>query len=48
MIFWASGIGLFGNLLGFGLTLLLNQPPGPVLVITVGLITLSTYFIKRT
>jgi zinc transport system permease protein len=48
MVFWASAIGLFGNLLGFGLTLLLNQPPGPVLVITVGLITLSTYFIKRT
>nr|MBP8164582.1 metal ABC transporter permease [Anaerolineales bacterium] len=47
MIFWAVGIGLFGNLLGFGLTLLFNQPPGPVLVITVSLITLLTYFIRR-
>lgn len=47
MILWAVGIGLFGNLLGFALTLALNQPPGPVLVITVSLITLATYFIKR-
>lgn len=47
MILWAVAIGLFGNLLGFGLTLILNQPPGPVLVITVSLITLMTYFIKR-
>jgi len=47
MILWAVGIGLFGNLLGFALTLMLNQPPGPVLVITVSLITLATYFIKR-
>lgn len=47
MVAWAVTLGLFGNLLGFGLTLLFNQPPGPVLVITVGLITLTTYFIRR-
>ncbi len=47
MVIWAVIIGLFGNLLGFGLTLLFNQPPGPILVITVGLITLTTYFKRR-
>ncbi len=47
MVLWAVGIGLFGNLFGFGLTLLFNQPPGPLLVITVGLITFTTYFIRR-
>lgn len=47
MILWAMGIGLIGNMLGFTLTMMLNQPPGPVLVITVSLITLATYFIKR-
>lgn len=46
MVAWAVAIGLFGNLLGFALTLLFNQPPGPMLVMTVGLITLATYFIK--
>jgi zinc transport system permease protein len=48
MVAWALAIGLFGNLLGFALTLLFNQPPGPMLVMTVGLITLSTYFVRRT
>lgn len=48
MIGWAVGIGLAGNLVGFFLTLAFNQPPGPVLVITVSLMTLATYFIKRT
>ena len=47
MVLWSMGIGLIGNLIGFGLTLVLNQPPGPVLVITVSLITLATYFIRR-
>lgn len=47
MVAWAVIIGCGGNLLGFGLTLLFNQPPGPMLVMTVGLITLSTYFIRR-
>lgn len=43
MVAWAVGIGIVGNLLGFALTLFLNQPPGPLLVLTVGLITLLTY-----
>ncbi len=47
MVIWAAVLGLAGNLLGFGLTLLFNQPPGPVLVLLVGLFTLSTYFLKR-
>jgi len=44
MVGWAVAIGLVGNLLGFGLTLLLNQPPGPMLVLVVGLITILSYF----
>ncbi len=47
MVAWAVAIGLGGNLLGFALTLLFNQPPGPMLVMTVGLLTLSTYFLRR-
>jgi zinc transport system permease protein len=43
MVAWAVVIGLFGNLLGFALTLIFNQPPGPLLVLTVGAITLATY-----
>lgn len=40
---WAIVFGLVGNLLGFTLTLLFDQPPGPVLVVTAGVLTLSTY-----
>ena len=47
MVAWAMALGFLGNLLGFGLTLVFNQPPGPMLVITMGLITLTTYFIRR-
>ena len=43
MIAWAVGIGLVGNLGGFILTLVINQPPGPVLILTVGIITLASY-----
>lgn len=43
MAAWAVAIGVVGNLLGFALTLFLNQPPGPLLVLTVGVITLLTY-----
>lgn len=43
MVAWAVVIGLVGNLLGFALTLVFNQPPGPLLVLTVGLMTLATY-----
>ena len=47
MIAWAVGIGLVGNLGGFILTLVINQPPGPVLVVTVSIITLLTYLKLR-
>ena len=47
MIAWAVGIGLVGNLGGFILTLVINQPPGPVLVVTVCIITLLTYLKRR-
>lgn len=43
MVGWAIAFGLAGNLLGFALTLLFNQPPGPVLVLTAGALTLFTY-----
>ncbi len=41
---WAIVLAVFGNLLGFALTLLFNQPPGPMLVLCVGGLTLLTYF----
>lgn len=44
MVRWAIAIGLVGNLLGFLLTLWFNQPPGPMLVLVVGLFTILTYF----
>jgi zinc transport system permease protein len=47
MIAWAVVIGLVGNLGGFILTLVINQPPGPVLVVTVSIITLLTYLKRR-
>lgn len=43
MVAWAVALGLFGNLLGFALTLVFNQPPGPLLVLTVGIMTLLTF-----
>lgn len=46
MVGWAITIGLVGNLLGFALTLLFNQPPGPMLVLVVGLLTILSYFIN--
>ena len=48
MVRWAVVIGLVGNLLGFVLTLVFNQPPGPMLVLTVGLFTIFSYFKGRT
>lgn len=44
---WAIVLGLAGNLLGFALTLIFNQPPGPTLVLTVGGLTLLTYLKPR-
>lgn len=46
-IAWAMAIGVVGNLVGFCLTLMFNQPPGPMLVITVGGITILSYLRKE-
>lgn len=43
MVKWAVLIGFAGNLIGFVMTLMLNQPPGPLLILTVGIITLASY-----
>ena len=43
MVAWAVAVGVVGNGLGFMLALWLDQPPGPVLVITVAVIALATY-----
>ena len=43
---WAVGLGLAGNLVGFFLALVLDQPPGPVMVLTAGAVTVATY-LKR-
>lgn len=42
----AVGLGLLGNVTGFVLALLLDQPPGPVLVLVAGLVTTITYIKK--
>ncbi|MFN8632978.1 MAG: metal ABC transporter permease [Chloroflexota bacterium] len=47
MVRWAVGFGLVGNALGFFLALLLDLPPGPVLVLMAGALTLATYFYRR-
>ena len=44
MVRWSIVLALVGNGLGFALTLALNQPPGPMLVLTVGGLSLLTYF----
>jgi zinc transport system permease protein len=44
---WAAvAIGLAGNVVGFLLALALDLPPGPVLVMVAGVITISTYLMK--
>lgn len=43
MVRWAVAIGVLGNGLGFTIALWLDQPPGPVLVVTVGALALATY-----
>lgn len=47
MVKWAVMIGVFGNVVGFILTLLFNQPPGPMLILTVGIITLASYAYRQ-
>lgn len=46
MAWTAVGIGLAGNVAGFLLALVLDLPPGPVLVVVAGVITISTYIPK--
>lgn len=47
MVRLAIMFGLVCNAIGFALALVLNQPPGPVLVLVSGLVTLSTFVIGR-
>ena len=47
MVKWAVMIGLLGNFIGFLLALMFNQPPGPILILTVGIITLASYIYRQ-
>ncbi|MFU8852168.1 metal ABC transporter permease [Micromonospora sp. SL1-18] len=47
MAIWAVVLGVVGNMTGLAVALLLDQPPGPVLVLTGGLLTLITYLIPE-
>ncbi len=40
---WAMAAGLVGNVTGFLIALAADQPPGPVMVMTAGALTLLTY-----
>ena len=44
---WAAGLGASGALVGFILTLWLDQPPGPVLILTMTALTLTSYIVRR-
>jgi zinc transport system permease protein len=43
MIRWSILLGLTGNAVGFVIALQLDLPPGPVLVLVAGFVTLITY-----
>lgn len=45
MLCWAMGIGLLANGAGLLISLVVDQPPGPVMVLTTGTVTLITFFI---
>ncbi|WBB98903.1 MULTISPECIES: metal ABC transporter permease [unclassified Solwaraspora] len=47
MAAWAVAFGVLGNAVGFTAALLLDQPPGPVLVLVAGTLTLLTYLIPE-
>jgi zinc transport system permease protein len=47
MIAWAIAFGVSGNLLGLLVALLLDLPPGPVLVLVAGTATFVTYLISK-
>lgn len=44
---WATAIGAAGSAAGFVLTLWVDQPPGPVLILTMAAITLASYVLRR-
>jgi zinc transport system permease protein len=46
MTLLAMAAGLAGNLLGFALALVLDVPPGPILVITAGGLTLAAHLVR--
>ncbi|MEU5692359.1 metal ABC transporter permease [Actinosynnema sp. NPDC020468] len=47
MAAWAVGIGVVVNAAGFVLALLLDQPPGPVLVLLAGVVALAAHLIPE-
>ncbi|HWO59087.1 MAG TPA: metal ABC transporter permease, partial [Umezawaea sp.] len=47
MAAWAVGIGVVVNLVGFTLALVLDQPPGPVLVLLAGVVALAAHLIPE-
>jgi zinc transport system permease protein len=47
IVWLAVAFGLTGNLVGFALALVLDQPVGPILVLTAGAITLVTFLMRQ-
>ncbi|WP_218022237.1 metal ABC transporter permease [Nocardia amamiensis] len=47
IIFWAIGIGVAVNLIGFLLALAFDLPPGPVLVLTAGAVAFAAHLIPE-
>jgi len=45
MVVWAIAFGAVGNVSGFLVALWLDQPPGPMLVLVAGALTLASYFV---
>jgi zinc transport system permease protein len=47
MVLWSVVLGLLGNTAGFATALVVDQPPGPVLVLVAGVLTLLTYLVPE-
>jgi zinc transport system permease protein len=47
MVGWSIGVGAVVSIAGLGLALLLNQPPGPILVLLAGIIAIAAQFVPR-